>query len=333
MLSSNILKSTVVICCLGIVIDSHAVNRCKTIRKIAVINDNNKPVQVDLTLPEYSEAQIRINNITPNQQVNSWDLLSKAIAKDSKEEIRKAIHAGADINYVKDSISPLRLALLLKKTVAFQFLLKCGAIPNKEMIEDAIKIRDIKAAYLLAMLSDNDINKFYSNSPCCEPNSSGAPLLTIACCCGDFETALLLVKIGAIPTRYALDIIAGNINNPIILAIIQTLINRGYDVNNFWALSCYSKEFLTLILQQYHANPNHIFTFSNNKKDKNTPLACAILQEKKEAVRILLEFGANINKVVNTYPLSKFKTPLALAIELGATEIIELLIEHGANLD
>ncbi|CCX04300.1 Similar to Ankyrin repeat and SOCS box protein 8; acc. no. Q4R544 [Pyronema omphalodes CBS 100304] len=55
----------------------------------------------------------------------------------------------------------------------------------------------------------------------------------------------------------------------------------------------------------------------------NTPLHCAAYEENVEAVRVLLEVGADIN------PGCKRETPLMMAIRRGYTEIEQILRDKG----
>ena len=72
--------------------------------RVTIINNTPKPLQVDLTIPEETEAQIKLKKLNQPQSVKttSQDLLYRAIVNDSVADIKKAIQAGADINYTKD---------------------------------------------------------------------------------------------------------------------------------------------------------------------------------------------------------------------------------------
>lgn len=63
-----------------------------------------------------------------------------------------------------------------------------------------------------------------------------------------------------------------------------------------------------------------------------SPLALAVLYNNVQGVRMLLEYGANPNKVISNYNYSAENiTPLMLASGLGSIEIAALLLDYGAN--
>lgn len=90
-------------------------------------------------------------------------------------------------------------------------------------------------------------------------------------------------------------------------------------------------------LLKLRANPNLPDSY-----DGLTPLFSAIASDKKDAVELLLHYGANPNSIhhmmylthgaapVHTlYPT----TPLIFAIELGNTDIVDTLLRHGTNAE
>jgi len=162
--------------------------------RVTIVNNNNTPVQVDLTIPEYTEAKIKLNKITSAQsiKIQSQELLYKAIVKNSVADIKKAIQAGADVNYTKDGKSALVLAVLLKRDDAIQCLLDNGAKSNKTIIEYALKMGAIKAAHLLIKKSDANINAIY------HVNGQDCTMLQLALQNQDFETVLMLIKSGTL---------------------------------------------------------------------------------------------------------------------------------------
>jgi ankyrin repeat protein len=112
-----------------------------------IINGTDSSLNVDLTVPARAEALIRIRKI---QVKFSQDILHKAILNNSIEEIRKAILAGADVNYIKDGKNPLFLAVALAQTNIVELLLENGAKPDEKLIQYAINLNDIRSAYLIA---------------------------------------------------------------------------------------------------------------------------------------------------------------------------------------
>lgn len=334
---------------------------------VNIVNNSGNYMQVDFTIPEYTEAQIYLNKLNPDQHLQA--LLLKAIIKNSTVEIYNAIWAGADINYTSGDMSPLMLAILLKKSESVYYLLECGARPNKAMIECALKVCDIKMAYTLVRKCGIDINTLY--------NVDGyyGTLLQYAIQHRNLEIVLVLLKNGAnfnlndpniIPCIYSYYIFSGTpfcgtscntgcnmpcntncnsscspcntYNTSIILEIVQEIINRGYRVNDIWShyLIYQMDQVLTLFIRN-GANPNYIFKMNNESNYFSTPLFMAINSNSLSAVKVLLAAGADVNLKANSngYPISQpsleFKTPLTHAIELGMTDIVELLVEHGAR--
>ncbi|KAF4974947.1 hypothetical protein FZEAL_8210 [Fusarium zealandicum] len=59
----------------------------------------------------------------------------------------------------------------------------------------------------------------------------------------------------------------------------------------------------------------------------NTPLSCAILANKQDAVRFLIGAGSDVNSTDLKLP------PLFLAASVGSLDVAKLLINHGANVN
>ena len=166
---------------------------------------------------------------------------------------------------------------------------------------------------------------------------------------GDVKSALLLVKNGAdiSGSIYSVhDVLQLTINcacqrkanNAAILELIQELIRHGYDANKVLAnFSVYvtsefdhnlSSEIIKLSLK-CGANPSYITSPSPNYS--HTPLSLAVTYGNKEAVKILLDAGADLNQKVGSKSYSQ--SPLSIAINSENTEIIEILVAHGADLN
>ncbi len=62
-----------------------------------------------------------------------------------------------------------------------------------------------------------------------------------------------------------------------------------------------------------------------------TPLHLGIIQNNPEAVRLLLEHGADFNAVTGPYATPPNKTALQLAADAGNNDIMRLLLKHGAR--
>lgn len=81
------------------------------------------------------------------------------------------------------------------------------------------------------------------------------------------------------------------------------------------------------LLLRRGANPNVFDTFNDS------PLQLAILGNHTEAVRLLVEHGADVNYVqpfVKGSPENGW-SPLHYAVKNGNADIVQILVEHGAD--
>jgi ankyrin repeat protein len=275
--------------------------------------------------------------------------LLKAIANDSKEEIMRAIQSGADINCVQCEKAPLMIAILLRKINAVKCLIDNGAKPDKLMVEYAIKLNDIRNAFLLSKKCELNVNTFYSAQ-----HRTDLTLLECAFIKNDLECVLELLRCGAdyklLPdnniiinfSSFFYDESSLYINIELISKICDELIVHGYNINNLWRLKL--NGLFTKFLLDHGANPNYIFyeqpLLSCNCLDVSgcsyTPLASAIASSDLDSVKILLDAGADMNGKINprggedVHPIY----PLSFAIDCGSSqEIIELLVYYGASLE
>lgn len=153
------------------------------------------------------------------------------------------------------------------------------------------------------------------------------------------KSALLLLNNGAdcsgsINGSDALQLVIDcrdRIDNATFLEIIQKLIDHGYNTNKilenvliYSSLNGFLSSEIIRLAIRCGANPNYISTHQSL-----TPLSLAIWYKDQNAVKVLLEAGANINQEVWWCGGEK-KSPLSLAILAGNTEIIEILARHGA---
>lgn len=307
------------------------------VRKVNIVNQATAPVRVDLTIPGRTEAQIQLKAIQQVRQLNpnAQALLLKAIANDSKEEIMRAIRIGADVNYVQGGMSPLLMAILLKKDKALQFLMEQGAQPNKTMFDYAIEQgRNIKSAYLLAKRMGFDVNAKYRIW------SQDITLLQFALSQDkiDFELAAILMKDGAYCDHDIMKHIRFYSEHDIkhLIQLMQGLLNCGCDLNSALTNNniYFNEEALKWVLQN-GGNPNHVFVENiSNSGTFRTPLFTAIEQGASlSIIEILLNAGADVNQKAKLYPSDKIQTPLAFAISQNRQDIVEFLIIRGATLE
>lgn len=319
---------------------------------VTIENNTNQTLNLNLPIPAQTIAFIQMKKLGKSQQ-ELQDMLHAAILKDSAEEIEQAVQAGANMKDGKDGKSPLLWAVLLKKTTAVETLLRNGAIVDKTMVQNAIDLRTFRTACLLAIEGNLDaINDwyFYDNQ-----RKNRATLLHVLIMNHDFESAYYLALkrpelignvgnydslVKEIATKFA-------INSPTATKLLQAIISRGYNVNNIWTLcstdkrtslvnAIYNPDVLGLFLAA-HANPNIVIDINKPHRISRgiwtiTPLLKAIDLRNTEAVRLLINAGANVNQRGNVHSDQKPSTPLALAIQKGATDIVALLLEHGASL-
>ncbi len=302
--------------------------------------------QLNKEYKEYLKAQPK------EAKQNPQKLLYDAILLDSKEDIAKAIIAGADIQKDFDGKKFLEWAVLYKKYYAVKTLLEYGAKANKALLETALKLNDVSSAILLAINCNADLDAIYSNG------YQKGTLLELASNSENhkiIEDAFILLKNGASFSGYTIincspvgkiQLIAKIIwiatyNKDLALELLQLIIDRGYNVNDIWEatinfnwLYCdYQKEILELFIKN-GANPNKIIYKKIPVGCNWTPLFKAIENDSLEIVEILLNAGAHINQKANpdTHQPSLCLTPLSFAINKGNIGIAEFLRKHGASL-
>ncbi len=244
-------------------------------------------------------------------------ILLKAIMTGTAEEIKQAVQP--ILNQGKNNMSPIMWAVLLKKPNAIEVLLECGVKVDASVVQYAAKREDLK-------------------------------------------TLLLIVKSGADIAAYMNEYMylafnnLGSVENKKIAAeMFNELIARGFDINKLWCFRAWNK-YEVGIWHSVHKdilrdllprgiNVNHVFENKSWPGSSWTPLVVAIINGDIEAVKFLLDAGAEINKKANPYVnhpqyIQGFNTPLCFAInadnmnggEKKKDEIIALLLEHGAGL-
>ena len=289
------------------------------------------------------------------------NVLYRAILNDSAKEIRQAIQAGADVNEeIRDGKSALIWAVLLARHKAVEVLLEYEVDPNMVYSGNSLVH---KGSVVHRMIGPDC---FQSN--CFQSiGYSRLKLLHCALLFGDIQSALLLVKKGAVfsdkPREWSMDVFQYVLNdiNPtgiieIVLEFIQELINRGYDINSniysntihpnqtimqnasAWVSAIKSPFYSTKVLELFMkngANPNQLFLSGFTRW---TPLFLAIENNNVDAAKFLLGAGADVNqKVIRVCCVgsqTSQQTPLFYARSLthfNNQEMIDFLIKHGAR--
>lgn len=272
--------------------------------------------------------------------IDPQDMLHKAILNNSIEEMRQAINAGADVNRQHNGKSPLFWAVILKRSNTIEYLLECGAKDDVSIIQHAVNQQDIKSAVLIAKSCNFNLDAVYA----------GDTLIRHASNAIDFESALILLKSGANPDLrsdkpmkggsmlgLAVNIIVNKswpqktIDSA--FELIQEILNRGYDVNNLWQLEFNNMGVRDLeiikFMKKNGVDVNHQ-VIRNGYAGSWTPLFLAIRSHDKAKIKLLLDYGADINQKAEP---DGIHTPFSFALASGThTEIIELLIQRGAKL-
>ncbi len=253
--------------------------------------------------PQFSRlSEARTGSI---KSVDPQALLYEGILQNSADVIQEAVSLGASINASKDGRDPLLWAILLNHGTAIKALLDLGFIPNGDHISHIVKNYDM-------------------------------------------ETILLLVKQNKtrLHTLDIVDVFSRGIHNvDIALDLIKELINKGYSVNDLWSMAItlarYNPEkgeAAIKLMMQNGASPD-IICVVNIYRNNLTPLHEAAKYLNTKVVKLLLQYGAAVNKKVN--PINggrKLYTPLAYVMEEtrpssgGRNEVIKTLLEHGATL-
>jgi hypothetical protein len=290
----------------------------------------------------YTAELIQTKNTSPQE------VLYEAILNDSSEGIQEAILAGADANQIRSEESLLFWAISFKKSIAVSCLLEHDAKADASLIQFAVTQGDCKSAILLAKQCKVNLDDVYTFG------GNKGSLLEFAASYSDFESVFSLIKSGAhisgdtlmrFHNRTLMECIAiwgGSDSKPIILELVQELLNGGYNVNNIWALetgAIYRPEnnkLLRLFIKN-GANPNHSFKIAGGCRFW-TPLIKAIdIGNGIQAVQILIEAGANINQKSDTYyesgphHLRGTHTPLSYAIAHQSQGTVDILLKHGAK--
>ncbi len=267
---------------------------------------------------EIEHRKRELNIRTLKEIYDTQELLYQAILKDSADDIRDAINAGADVSLERDGCPPIFQALILKKSNAVKELIEQGSdinitFLNHGLVYNALKTNDYESAFL-----------FIKNGADFSEKTDGkADLLCYA-----------LSRSGVIP-----------------LKLIQAFIDHGYDVCKnrcdwfesplYWAITSLNSFDLPTIklLLENGANPNQII---DEFKISSTPLLRAIyfgadsagyLNRGIEVAKVLLDYGADINQKATPDRGTKgIQTPLSYAINLGHSSMAEFLLSHGASL-
>lgn len=295
-----------------------------------VINKLNKAYSIE------KEACILI--VSPNEK------LYNAILIDDVKEAEQAIQAGADVNYDINGKPLIFWVVSNKSTESTKLLIEHGAVIDKSLVQLALDKQDIKSAVLIARKCRLDLNsdEYYQS------HLKNRTLLDFAVTHNDFESVLFLMQNG-VPctgstraghmgkTIMEAAVLWGSGNKQAQIAVIQELINRGYNLEDAWSFehgSIYRDLAIFKLFITNGANPNHVSACAW------TPMLGVIAHSDKpiEMIQILLDAGASINQVSNIkdYGFNSagdLFTPIKFAHKSNKNSVVKFLAEHGARFE
>uniref|UniRef100_A0A3Q2PDV5 Ankyrin repeat and SOCS box containing 2 n=1 Tax=Fundulus heteroclitus TaxID=8078 RepID=A0A3Q2PDV5_FUNHE len=233
--------------------------------------------------------------------IMGWTPLQECVVQSNMEICEMLLKAGAKLNLRNMyGITPLFTAAQNGQLAALRFLIKHGADVNTQAddgataLYEAAKMGHEEAVQLL--LSQNaDANK---------PGKTGLLPLHIAAQRGSDAIVAMLIpatskarvrRTGISPLHLAAD---RNRDD-----ILEMLIEAGFDVNA-------------------QLSPERMRLYEDRR---STALYFAVINNNMEAVRMLLDAGADPN-------LDMFR-PLMVASRVGLIQIVKLLVEHGADIN
>ena len=265
---------------------------------------------------------------------NSQQLLYQAIINDSAEEILDAIINGAEIDLEEiDGRTPLLIAVLTQKPIAILTLLDLGAdgtilYEGRSLL---YHVKDVKSAIALV--------------------DAGADFLWVDDMNNNaLEKAFWLIDMPVFPESPEDG-----------LRLIEKLIDKGYPINNNRSNHRnYEKNALFSLFTNHHvhqkkelrkaldllikkgANVNQLICTDRSRKGTITPLMLALYKGGEEAVKMLIDAGANVNQKANPRP-NEHKisiSPIQYAQRYVITgwgwekkgSAVELLLKYGASL-
>ena len=165
-----------------------------------------------------------------------------------------------------------------------------------------------------------------------------------------------------IPMNYALELLKKNEQLNVLLEFIQEMLNQGFrtkylepfvaSMKGYLHKQTFEKERISRAMSSAQGFVDAIERIlwecaiknsesSVNLKDfikhganpnygMGSPLRLAIKENKKAAIKILLDAGADINTRAPDHNIEH--TPLSYALSSGKSDIVEILVSYGANL-
>lgn len=332
----------------------------------AVRTGNIKTVKALLSV--YDNPNVDITGISNKKPTTP---LRMAIRAGNVEMVKILIQAGANVDLMDErGITPLISAICHKKLEIASILLENGADPNKicfycytpltyvlervcqnmrlaiDFIEILLsfgadtRLRDGAGREPYGYATEHRHNGIIEIMDTVEQNLISSLIFTVRS--GNIRAVESLlfnsrVNFAAIPCREVMPplVIAVKQNK---LKIMKMLLRANFDPNSYFdgihkiiheAVKRQNKEMVKMLLD-YGADVNDI-AFQGHMGYEATPLGLAIENGNIEIIRLLLDHGANPNSVESRNVGGCRTTPLKLALTSENIRIIRLLFDYGAN--
>lgn len=296
---------------------------CEREQHIRIINDADRELGVDLTVPARAEALIRFKKIKDLGMMDTW---KKAMLYDLEAHNKVMGH-------LKNGEIQIALDIIKKNTnlsvFAFEYLVEIICHFERSNPSD---LNDFVQELIKHGCDINFVWYFLEGR-------GGQSI----------DVVNFFLENGANPSQI-IKTYEGKCITPLLKTLGIEIVSR-LDINQpFWSGRCcilpegYKEMFNTLL--KHGADVNQVLVINESTKESWTPLLLAIyncripsyFKYSLNCVSSLLEAGADVNQHATPRPcdqnflLRGTQTPLSLAFNLGLTEIVKVLLEHGATL-
>ena len=255
---------------------------------------------------------------TPASAPDPGERLREAVAKGHLEEVRQLLLDGAEIeSRNKSGVTPLMVAAIRGHLDIIDALLEAGAdidamdSSGRRPIDFTVDRRDPEKVGLHLLAAGADVSF----------EGSGR-LLKKAAGSSKFKLLRAFLEAGAQPLAFS--------NHGLLVSLAQQgedqLLKRILDPSREHAAAA-----LCMALERHDAELLHALidggTDANGDCKQSTALVDAVLRNDLQAVKWLVEAGADVNKMARDG-----HAPLVMASTHDSPEILRFLIEHGADV-
>jgi len=231
--------------------------------------------------------------------VNAFRSLYQAVSKGFNEVAEVLLANRADVNLAGvNGESPLDAAARTGNTELVQSLIRHGADVNAKDVNGETPL-----AFAATANQTNAAKLLLAAQADVEAKDKGAETpLHKAASAGNTEMVSLLLDSGA-------SVDATNVNDttPLLLAVAGGHVDA------------------TRVLLEHKADPNHIGLVRSVASDRQPPVIMAIFIRNNEILKLLLDAGANPEGNLSSY------SPLSTAIGKNNVDAVQLLLQHGAD--